>query len=176
MQLRRWLYGLLVFILLTFSIGIFLLWNNFGLREYLNVTRHIKGLPPAEQLQVRENFYNEGESVYSGILAGNLGGKIWVWGKNGLRAFQPESGSVYSFFSMCTDENIEKIKSEDYQISSTRIVTADISEWLMKMKKGNYLRIEKTEDKSKNYIREAHGFDWWVFDRTEMNTLCEKSI
>lgn len=176
MQGLRWVYGLLVFILLTFSIGTFLLWNNFGLREYFNVTRHIKRLPVAEQLQTKENFYNESETVYSGILAGNLGGKLWVWGKNGLRAFQIESGSVYSFFSMCSEENIAKIKNGDYQISSTRIVTADINEWLVKMKKGNYLRIEKAEDKSKNYIREAHGFDWWVFARTEMNTLCEKSI
>lgn len=63
-----------------------------------------------------------------------------------------EEGSVYSFFSMCSEENIEKIKNENYQISSARIVTANIDEWIGKMKRGSYLRIEKTEDKSKGYI------------------------
>ena len=168
---------LIVFILLTLSIGTFLLWNNFGLREYFSVTQYIKKLPSEEKLQVEESFYTESDdTIYSGVFAGNLIGRIWVWGREGLKSFQPDKGSAYSFFSMCTDENIEKIKNGDYQISSTRIVTADINEWFLKMKRGDYALIEKTDGKSNSYIREAHGFDWWVFANTQMNTLCEKSI
>lgn len=177
MQGWRWVFVLLVFVLLTLSIGTFLLWNDFGLREYFGVTQYIKKLPSEEKLQVKESFYTEGEdTVYSGAFAGKLGGKIWVWGRGGLKAFQPDQGSAYSFFSMCTDENIEKIKNKDYQISSTKIVTGNMSEWLSKMKKGDYVLIEKADRKSNGYIREAHGFDWWVFAKTQMNTLCEKSI
>lgn len=176
--MKRWLVGVAVLVFFIIGgIGIWL-YSAAGLKEFLAVIGEIKRLPQEQEALAWDNFFNLGEpNLYGGTLAGFWGDKVWVWGKRGLRSFQPDEFSVYSFFSACTPEIAAKIQ-ENKPFSLKRSVETEFESWKEKAKRGQYATVliaAKENGGTAGNLREVYGYDWRPFmPKGNLRELCEK--
>lgn len=161
-----WILGLAI----TAGIGVY--WG-LGLGEYMKARRYLANLTGIEREETAEKFYGRREdNVYGGIFAGAYFGRLWLWGESGLSGFSPDTGTAYSYFSMCSPENRAKLSQDIFPLSSTKEVTGEFPLWRGKTKAGQYVRLEVGGVAAVGAVREAHGFDWWVFARLPVEQQC----
>lgn len=163
-------------ILVGFTISI--LYFKFGLREYLDVLSSIDKMDSSLRSKARNEFFSISSDLpyeqYGGIIAYvNTSDKpgVAIWGKDGLKYFKAYQDTVYSFFELCTDENIEAIRFyQSYTILPQ--ITTNISEWNKRAYVGRSVAIEIADGKYKGYIREAKSSDWYQFLPAKPYLLC----
>lgn len=153
---------------------------KFGLKEFIDVNSEINSLKSEFREDARNEFYTVNGKLpyeqYGGIIAFvNTGDNpgVAIWGREGLKYFKSYSDTVYSFYELCTDENIEAIKFyEDYKILPE--ITTDIREWNKRAYTGRSVAIEIADGEHKGYIREAKSSDWYQFLPIKPYNLCIK--
>jgi hypothetical protein len=142
------------------------LYSAAGLREYLTAIVEMRRLPAEQAAAARDNFFTLGEpDLYGGILAGFWQGKIWIWGRQGLRAFQPDGDSVYSFFSACRPEILAQA-GQGRPVAVGRSIDTEMAQWRARVKTGNYVTAALAAAGSggvRGHLREIYGYDWQVF-------------
>ncbi len=144
---------------------------ELGLKEYLAVRSYLRGLDEEQARQVQALYSGRAEdNVYGGILAGIYFNQLWLWSNDGLRHYPlTVGGSSYTYFSMCSDENKAKIAQGDTKLNIKREpITGEREAW--SGKRGDYVRVEIDGAE----VREAHGFDWWVFAQLPTKELCRE--
>jgi hypothetical protein len=153
-------------LLVLFGIG-GLLYYQLGLREYLAVRAYLQ----RQGSEARALYAGRAQdNVYGGILAGIAPNRLWLWGEGGLTTYPLVYGeSSYTYFSMCHEENRAKIAQGESALSIRRLTTvAEQSGWGAQA--GDYVRVELAGE----VVREAHGFDWWVFAQLPTKELCRE--
>ncbi len=175
--MKKWVIGVAVSVIVLLT-GLFAwLYNSAGLKEYLGAIVAIRRLPNEQATKAWDNFFTLNEpDLYGGILAGYAGGKIWIWGRSGLRAFQPDSNSVYSSFLACLPETLAKANKGE-PVTVDRKIFLDLNEWSARVEEGSYVTITKATEGNggiKGNLREAYGYDWWVFLPGILSKQCAK--
>jgi len=174
-------------LVLLLIIGIVASWlyGEAGLKEYLEMRRVVSKLS-GEQREEAEASFGDGESgFYGGALAGVWQGKVWVWGKRGLRSFEVDEYSAYSYFSIC-----EKISSipveveellieldEPYEFTVDRSVDGELAVWKARVKKGDHVSVLIAGEEhggTKGNLREMYSYDWWVFAPVMIKEQCKR--
>jgi len=109
--MKKWVVGIVVIVLVLFAGTFTWLYSKVGLKEYIGATIAIKNLPEDKIDKAKDDFLSPFDAnLYGGILAGFWGGKVWVWGKSGLKPFVTDQYSVYSFFSVCKPGLFQNMK------------------------------------------------------------------
>ena len=158
-----------IIILLSFATFCYLLYAVWGGKYYFEARRSINRLP-LDQKAVAENIFNsKGDYVYSGTYMGVFDvypKGVWVWGQKGFRFFHSDEFTVYSYFQICTPENLESL-NKGRAIIPIRDVDTDIKVWENKVKVGDFIAIQlATPEHGGNLgnLREALANDWWIFN------------
>lgn len=161
-----WLVGLAI----VAGMGIYL---GLGLDEYVKARRYLAELAEGERVEAETTFYgSDVGNIYGGILAGIAGNRLWLWGEGGLRTFVLPVGTVYSYHSLCTVENRERIAQGDFGIRPIKGVYWELAPWRERVGSGQYVGVE-TAGEGSRLAREVHGYDWWAFKRRiAMETVC----
>lgn len=144
-------------------------WYGLGLGEYIRARWYIAQLDEAKRPAIVEQFNGRStDQVYGGILAGIYFDQIWLWSDDGIKRYPLiVGGSSYTYFSMCYEENRAKIRQGETNLAIRRLsTTADQTKWIGKV--GDYVRVEIDAGE----VREAHGFDWWIFAQQPTRQLC----
>lgn len=168
-MVKRWVLFFGIIILLSFATFCYLLYAVWGGKYYFEARRSINRLP-LDQKAVAENIFNsKGDYVYSGIYMGVFDvypKGVWVWGQKGFRFFRSDEFTVYSYFQICTPENLENL-NKDESIIPRRDVDSEITVWADKVKIGDFVAIQlATPEHGGNLgkLREALANDWWIFN------------
>lgn len=177
--MKKWMVALGVLLLLL-VLGLGLVYQFGGLKNYVLATREISKLSDDQRDRALQNFNGRiGENGYRGMLGyvNKIGsGGLWIWGKNGPKYFSADEYTVYSIFTGCSDQ-ILNAKPEDGEIEVARRVYTNVSEWSRDIKNGSYVTIFLAgEGNGGNIgkIREIWAFDWWNFLPKSMGELCAK--
>jgi len=165
-----WMGILLTSVLLLAGTYLFF---NIGLREYSKALWTINFLPKDEKASAGDDFFTVGlQNRYSGMLSRVNGNVIDVWGKNGLKHFETDQYSVYSFFSVCSPETLAQTQKEGTS-SIERSVDFNIAPWLKKVRQGDYLIIVSPPNDPQK-LREVYVYDWWVFIPNQLSRDLKK--
>lgn len=164
----KWFIGIIAFLILVLFSGLVLLYQFGGLKYYLRATSFINKLPTIERIETSRNFHSEEKNVYSGTLAGTWNNKVWVWGKKGLKNFNVDQYSVYSYTDGCNNNVPKNIERE---------VIFDFNIWNQKARMGDFVVVLTTGEANGGVLgnlREIYTFNWWTFMGKDMITQCEK--
>ena len=176
-------FFLTLFIVATSSIFCFFIYSYrfAGLREYFDVLASFNKMSQTNREEAKTNFYgsDEDDRYYNGILAGmtKLGNPvIWTWGKGGLKYFVADENSVFTFYSTCSAETLQKIeKGESFEIE--RDVYFDVNEWNKKVKPGMFVGMTIASGDVgdvKGNVRDVQVYDWWIFMRGSIKEQCAR--
>lgn len=148
-----------------------------GGNHFWRAMRLIYTSPKENRSQMKTDlFATENQDVYGGILAGVARGKVWVWGKSGLKSFVIDQYSVYLYKDRCSDSAREKIVKGVPDDTYTMIV-ASLDLWQSKARQGDYVvvRIAASENGgTPGNLREIHAYNYWAFLRGDINILCAR--
>lgn len=177
---RKWvLFTSIVFAILLFVFCYFL-YFAWGGKFYFAALKSIRSLPKERQDEAELAFNLKEKYSHSGILMGvfkNVLPGVWIWESKGPRFFRTDEFSVFSYFRMCTPENLEGV-STNGSIKPMRSVIGDIKIWANEVKSGDFVTIRVTgPDNGGNLgrLREALAYDWWVFNPAiPINTQCDR--
>jgi hypothetical protein len=155
-KLTLWL--VVVVVMMMIGLGFLAVYQYTGLKYFFWVGTEINKseIPKELKRQTWNNFIGIGTGYYGGVYAGDWWGRIWVWGKGGLRAFVTDDYSYYYFYDECKDnfsplgpnENVEHI------FPSNRV-----NEWKNEMKIGYQVRVRMAKDAIVGNLREIYAFD-----------------
>ena len=163
-------------LILVLFTGVELLYQFGGLKYYLQAIVYVNNLPEQTKKIVSDEFYGTDPNIYTGILAGVWGGKIWVWGRSGLKYFNTDKDSTYSFTNGCTRDVLHPADTtKTFKIE--RQVYFDISEWEAEVKPGNFVAVliaDKNSGGILGNLREVYAYNWWIFMQKDMQTECVK--
>lgn len=163
--------------------GMFLVWLlvGFGLGSNFLIRSKISSLGGEIKENAIREFYvqDKPDYVFAGTIARvNLrnGGGVWMWSNLGLRYFQSDQYTSYSYYDVCaTMVNAEKdgVKNID---SNTRETTMDIREWIEWISIGSFAQlIIATPERGgkEGNLREIHAYDLPLFLPIEIGVMCE---
>lgn len=167
-------------VILLFLVFTFLLYFVWGGKYYLEARNSIAKLPEEQRAKSKHIFENNGVFLYNGILMGVtrvwLQG-VWVWGTRGPRFFRSDEYTVYSYFQMCTPENLESLGAGG-AIKPERSIDTEIKSWAGKVKVGDFITVKiASQENGGNLgrLRESLAYDWWVFNsKIPIDKQCEK--
>lgn len=164
-------------LILLFSAGAWI-YSAAGLKQFLKAQQAIRQIPDRREKEqaFREFYWYEPQRTYGGILAGDFFGRIWVWGKKGLRSFAADEDSVYSWFDGCSPEVLARMRQFDPNDPDSltpgeiigRETNTDFDKWRQKTKNGAYVRVilaDKEMGGKTGNLREAYGYNFWLFIR-----------
>ena len=168
-MVKRWVWIFGIVISLLFAIFCYLLYAVWGGKFYFEARKSISHLP-LDQKAVAENIFDsKGNYMYSGIYMGVFDDwlkGVWIWGQKGPRFFRSDEFTAYSYFQICTPENLENLNKSG-AITPRRDVDSEIRVWADKVKVGDFVAIQlATPEHGGNLggLREALANDWWVFN------------
>jgi len=178
--MKKWGIFFVLIVLIILSLTLWT-WMRLGLREYVGAILAIRALPAEQQAKIYENFWGTIEKpyVYGGILAGvntKIIPSVWVWGRRGLQFFRTDEYSVYSYFSMCNEKNLQAL-TQNGTVSVDRSIETDLSLWKEEAKLGQFVTIMIASPENGGMVgnlREAKGHDWWGFIPGDIRKQCGK--
>lgn len=170
--MRRWS---VIFFGLIFFVSVLLFFGT-GFNYYLSAKWQLNRLPADRKVEANDEFFTLGEpNLYGGVYAGLFGGKIWIWGRDGLRGFGIDDSVTYSFATRCKSDNVSAAsRGQNSQIYRQLFDQTD--DWELLMKRGYYITVAlyKVNGIVEPNVREVYGYDWWVYIPSEINKQCEK--
>lgn len=116
-------------LLLAFLLGV-VVWQGYPrVSRYLQAKQAIEAIPDKIE---REEAWREFDGydparMYGGVYVGRLGSTIWVYGRVGLRRYQTDEHSVYSWFDGCNPDVLTLLNQGEPGAIEPKIST-DISE------------------------------------------------
>ena len=179
MERRAWLWRVSVLtagLILVFSTAAGLIYRFGGLKYYLRAITYINSLPEQTKKTAGDEFYGDQPNVYTGTLAGVWSGKVWVWGRQGLRYFSVDKNSTYSFTNGCTRDVLHPADTTK-AFTIQRQVYFDLASWQAEIEPGDYIAVliaAKENGGTAGNLREAYVYNWWSFMQKDMQTECAK--
>lgn len=163
-------------------LGLFLLWLmvGFGLGVNLLIRGRISSLRGEAKQNAASEFYAEGKSdnVFAGTIAKvsrKDGGGVWVWSNRGLKYFQADEHTVYSYYDICaaitsSQEEVEMKIGDD-----NREVSTNIGRWEEQARQGDFVQIIVATPEHGGQIdnlREARVYSLPIFLELNIELLC----
>ena len=172
------LIKLLVIAVVVMGLGLggLCLYQYAGLKYYIKAAGYIDQLPEASRSGAWKDFIGTtSDRYYNGIYAGDFMGRVWVWGKSGLRSFATSQYTIYSFFDGCTDKflNSENHVGEGLPILD-RSVTTDKSKWKNKASAGDLTQITIASEVKPGTLKEISNYNFWYFIQKDQITECAR--
>ena len=174
MERRVWI--LIAGLTLVLFSGAGLMYQFGGLKHYLRAVIYINSLEGQTKQTASDEFYGTHPNLYTGTLAGVWGGKVWVWGRSGLKYFSVDKNSTYSFTNGCTRDVLHPADTTK-AFTIQRQVYFDISEWEAEVTPGDFIAVliaGKDNGGTLGNLREAYAYNWWSFMQKDMQTECAK--
>jgi hypothetical protein len=171
---KKWWWGLAILVVLSATIGVYRL-SGYG--YWVRAQDKIAQLR-ADGLEVawRELDGYDPDEVHGGILAGNVRGRVWLWGTDGLSSYPTDSDTVYSWFDGCKPEILELLNN-GVSGAFERYIFTQMGEWNSKMEVGDYVRVIVNNGEvggTAGFAREVYGYNYWLFLPARMEERCAK--
>lgn len=168
------LFCFLAVVVVNLGLGIFFLYQYAGLKYFVRAGILINSMPSeTDKKQAWEDFIGKSENAYSGIYAGNLGGRVWVWGNGLIRSFATDKYSVYTFSDGCTESILNSVDQGGVP-RVNRLVYFDMNSWKEKVHVGDLVGIIIARDGVPGNLREIYTYNFWPFLQKDPRTQCEK--
>jgi hypothetical protein len=174
-KIIRWLVVVLVVAIL--GLGAWWTYQHAGLKYYIKAVRYVKALPTKEARDEMWNNFtgNSSERYFAGIYAGDFAGKVWVWGKTGLRPFVTNQDSIYSFYNGCTDQFLHPENHiGDDPPKLARILITDKNQWKKLASVGDLVIITIASEGTAGVLKEIYDYNYWPFIQKDIQTECAK--
>lgn len=161
-------------------VGIFFwLCLNFGLIQHWLVKGRIRQLSGLERETAESEFYarDKAEHLFAGTIAKinrHGEGGVWVWINQGLKYFQVDKYTFYSYFDICN----ARAKSSDgkFEINDkSREITTDIKQWANWAKTGDFVQLMITRSENGGQVgnlREIYAYSFPLFLPLDLRRLC----
>lgn len=176
--MKRWLialFFLVLIIVVSIKYGFFLV----GGISYKLIESKFPQLDARVQKTVNYHFYAQGQEshIYVGTVAkvSQQGdGGVWVWSNEGLKYFQADEHTVYSYYDVCQAyrNNPQQMRVND----EVRTVTNDIGIWSELVSAGNFVQIMTTTTShggTEGNLREALVYSQPLFLPMNLKAICE---
>jgi|WetSurMetagenome_2_1015567.scaffolds.fasta_scaffold305665_2 hypothetical protein len=177
-KLIKWLVALVAVMALGLS-GLFL-YQYAGLKYYIKAVSYIKAMPTTEEKDKAWSSLVEtpSDKYYRGIYGGDYLGRIWVWGKSGLRSFAVSQKTAYSFFDGCSDEVVgsDSHMGSDQQMFG-KFSTFDKEQWQKTVNVGDIALVMVASESGKvkaGTMEEIIDYNFWFFRQKEQKIECAK--
>jgi|GEM_PF-4685030 len=141
----------------------YFLYSDLGFQGYIDAVKGIYAVPSGNRAKFINEFYGlPTDPIQGGVYAGNFNGKYYYWGRNGLSAIPTSGESAFSLYQGCSgNSNVEKQ------------VFFNISEWIDKLKSGDYITIY-TKEAAPNPVYEYFGYAGGRFSLQGIIYECQK--
>lgn len=170
------------FLVLTFLILGSLFWSlfYFGLLQHWLVKGQIVQLTGLARDTAESEFYALGKAdhLWAGTLAKiNLrdAGGVWLWSNQGLKYFQADEYTFYSYYDVCAARN--KSEGKEYQINDdSRQVMTDINRWAKLAQPGNFVQLLLTTADNggkPGNLREIYAYSQPLFLPLRLESACQ---
>lgn len=181
--MKRWLVLLVIFLVVV-CVGVLLfLYFFWGLREYMSARTALYALSTDQRMAAVQTFTGSDTPGvwYLGTYAGftNFGGsaKIWMWSNKGLRSFDTDQYSVYSFFNACLPNILQQMGKTGDTVTVDRSITTNVGEWTNELRRGDYMGVKLTAQDAGGTVgvlREAFAESWWAFMPVDIRSQCAR--
>ncbi len=150
----------------------------FGLGQHLSIKQQISGLVGSERKVAEREFYaqNRAEHIFAGTIAKinpQREGRVWVWSNKGLKYFQADEHTFYSYYDVCA---AVETPETDFQINDkSREITTDIRQWASWVKVGNFVQLTISTPENSGQIgnlREIYAYSLPLFLPLKLERLC----
>ena len=165
-------------IILCFIVFCWLLFN-FGLVHYWLVKWQIAQLTGSERETAESEFYAFGKAGH--FFAGTLAkinhhghGGVWVWTNQGLKYFQADQYTLYSYYDICDARN-NKTGSGFKVDYSSREITADFYQWADLVRTGDFVQLSLATVKNggkEGNLREIYAYSQPLFLPLNLELVC----
>lgn len=174
MKIWWWVIG--VFGILLVSVGLFFVFVTGG-NQYLRAMQLIYTAPQTSRDKMKVDlFATDNKNTYGGIYSGVFRGKVWIWGRSGLKSFAVDQYSVYIPVDGCSETALNNAKKPvPDRVPDTIITTID--SWQKMTRTGDYIVVIITPPGTGGTVgnlREIHSYNYWPFLRGPMEVLCAK--
>ena len=175
---RSWII-FIFFVLLFFG---FIGWGFLvvGGGSYKLIENKIEKFDDKVKETAEQEFYVRGKdnNTYAGTVA-NINkqgaGGVLIWSNKGLRYFQSDEHTVYSYYDVCQAyrNNPQQMRVDD----GVRTVTADIESWAELVKAGDFIQITvatPAHGGTVGNLREAIVYSQPLFLSMQLGSVCAK--
>lgn len=150
----------------------------FGYTQYFLIKQQIPKLSGSERENAEQEFFalDKTEDILAGTIAKislHGGGGIWVWSNQGLKFFQANKYTHFSYFDVCA--SIGTPGEEFFIDSNSRKITADIKEWTDLVKAGDFVQLAINTPEGNNDVgklRAVNAFSLPLFLPMKLDRLC----
>lgn len=173
--MSKWIFRFIVLVfLLILLVGVWLsLWG--GLVQYSKTLITVYKLPPPLRNEALLLLNDDTQGI-QGILARvNIGekGGVWIWRNFWLQYFPKGSDTVYSYWHACDNLYILELKEGETR-SINREIDVDITAWASRVKSGQSVTLQLSDEFGKKTIREIQAYDWWVYLPVSLEKQCAR--
>jgi len=151
----------------------------FGLGQYFLMKQQISRLTGSEREMAEREFYaqDKAEHIFAGIIAKinylDEGG-VWVWSNQGLKYFQADEYTFYSYYDVCAAVGTP---GEEFEINDkSREITTDIKQWANLVKAGDFVQLTIATPENGGQagnLREIFAYSHPLFLSLELGRLCK---
>ncbi len=155
--------------------------SGFGLGNNLIIRQKISRLSGNEREVANLEFHAIGkaENVFAGTIASinHRGeGGVWVWSNQGLKFFQADKYTVFSYFDVCAGLPDSPELEEKFRIDSdVREITTDINKWAGWVNTGDFVQLiiaTPSHGGETGNLREIYAYNLPLFLSLEIGNLC----